>query len=136
MAILGMLFFKLKILFSQVSDIKGKVFYLGDKPATNISEWADEIADVAGVRRPFKPPFLIFKCLSLVGDILSYANITFPMTSFRLKNMTTDNVADLNLTYDVCGEVPYSRLEGVRRTYEWMLSQKKTKLIYLCTIYF
>ena len=107
-----------KILFSQSSDIKGKVFYLGDRPATNISDWADEIAEVAGVRKPIKPPFLIFKCLSLVGDILSIANISFPMTSFRLKNMTTDNVADLNSTYEVCGEVPYSRLEGVRRTYE------------------
>ena len=113
-----------KILFSQLIGLKGKVFYLGDRPATNISDWADEIADVARVRRPFKPPFFIFKCLAFIGDILGLANISFPMTSFRLKNMTTDNVADLNLTYDVCGEVPYSRLEGVRRTYEWLRAQK------------
>jgi len=112
-----------RILFSQSPGLKGKVFYLGDRPATNISEWADEIATIADVRRPLRPPFLVFRCLSLVGDILGLVNIQFPLSSFRLKNMTTNNVVDLDSTYEVCGQVPYSRLEGVRRTCEWLSAQ-------------
>lgn len=109
-----------RILFSKLNNLKGAVLYLGDRPPTDISEWADEIALIAGVRRPLRLPFLLFRCLASVGDALGLLNIPFPMSSFRLKNMTTDNIVDLDSTYDVCGSPPYTRLEGVRRTYKWL----------------
>ena len=46
--------------------------------------------------------------------------INFPMTSFRLKNMTTDNIVDLSNTYKVAPNPPYSRIEGVKDTLSWM----------------
>ena len=39
------------------------------------------------------------------------------MTSFRLKNMTTDNIIDLS---ELAPNPPYSRIEGVRKTLDWL----------------
>ena len=38
----------------------------------------------------------IFKIAALVGDVLFYFGRHFPMTSFRLRSMTTDNIIDLS----------------------------------------
>lgn len=109
-----------KLLFADVEKIQGQVFYIGDKPPINISEWADEIAEEAEINKPRTIPFLIFKFAGWFGDILSKFGVKFPMTSFRLKNMTTDHIVNLENTYAVCGEVPYDRLSGVKRTLEWI----------------
>ena len=50
--------------------------------------------------------------------------ISFPMTSYRLKNMTTDRVYNLDEIYNVCGNPPYSRKSGIKKTLKW-LSKKK-----------
>ena len=116
-----------QILFNKTQDINGKIFYLGDNPPINISEWANEIALKGNVRMPIKLPLLFFYLMALVGDFLGLFKISFPMTKFRLKNMTTDNVYDLDTTYEICGCVPYSRYEGVSRTVEWILAFDKNK---------
>lgn len=46
------------------------------------------------------------------------------MTSFRLKNMTTDNVHNLELIREIAPELPTSRQEGNKKTIEWINSQK------------
>lgn len=109
-----------KLLFADIEKIQGQVFYIGDKPPINISQWADEIAEEAGVNKPKKIPFLIFKLAGCFGDILGKFGLKFPMTSFRLKNMTTDHIVNLDNTYEVCGEGPYDRKSGVKKALEWM----------------
>jgi GlcNAc-P-P-Und epimerase len=109
-----------KLLFANKKDIQGQVFYIGDNPAINISNWANEIAKEANINKPKKIPYFIFILAGLFGDILGKFGVKFPMTSFRLNNMTTDHVLNLENTYEVCGEVPYDRKSGVKRTLEWM----------------
>ncbi|MBT5492609.1 NAD(P)-dependent oxidoreductase [bacterium] len=109
-----------KLLFAKKEDIQGEVFNIGDKPAINISEWANEIADEAKISKPKKIPYFIFIFAGLFGDILGKVGIKFPMTSFRLNNMTTNHILDLDNTYGVCGDVPYNRIDGIKRTLAWM----------------
>lgn len=111
-----------KLLLADVEKIQGQVFYVGDKPPINISEWANEIAEEAGIGKPKKIPFFIFKLASWFGDMLGKFGVKFLMTSFRLRNMTTNHIVSLENTYAVCGEVPYDRVIGVKRTLEWMRS--------------
>ena len=54
------------------------------------------------------------------GDALKAVGIKFPMTSFRLKNMTTDNIIPLDNTYEVAPNPPFDRLAGIRNTLKWM----------------
>lgn len=100
--------------------INGRIFYIGDKPPINISNWADEISMQNNSTKNIKVYFFVFKVAALIGDLLKLVNFKFPITSFRLKNMTTDNILPLDDLYNVVGDTPCTRLQGTKNTLEWM----------------
>ena len=108
-----------RLLLTETSGYNQKVFYIGDKPAINISEWADEIGKELGFKIPTMP-WGIVKLAAYLGDGLKRFGFHFPMTSFRLKNMTTDNIINLDLTYEVAPNPPYNKIKGVRDTLKWL----------------
>ena len=112
-----------KILFSDTKDEKNKVFYIGDEQPTNIEIWGNEIANELGFKI-IKMPYCLIKCAALLGDILKNIGISFPMTSFRLKNMTTDNIIDLSATMKIAPNLPFTRVEGIKRTLSWLKNNK------------
>ena len=77
-----------------MNEEKNKVFYLGDEIPTNIEEWGNEIASELGIKI-IKMPYFFIKVAAYLGDFLKKIGVKFPMTSFRLKNMTT-NKTQLN----------------------------------------
>ena len=113
-----------KLLFAGSEQIHQKVFYIGDSSPIQISQWADEIAAEIGLKIR-KLPWFLFKLLALFGDVMGILGIKFPMTSFRLKNMTTDNIIDLDSTCEVAPHPPYSRSQGIKETLRWMESGHK-----------
>lgn len=108
-----------QILFSDTTDENDKVYYIGDEPATNIEEWANEIADQLQMKI-LKVPYAFIKLAAWLGDVLKLLKKDFPMTSFRLHNMTTDNVMNLSNTYRVAPSPPFGRKEGISKTLKWM----------------
>ncbi len=108
-----------KLLFTETLDENNKVFYIGDEPAYEINEWADEIANEIGFKVPTMPVCFV-KCLAKFGDFLSLFHVHFPMQSFRYSNMTNDGTNDMTNTYKIAPETPYTRLEGVKATLAWM----------------
>ena len=108
-----------QILFHETLNEDQKVFYIGDNPPTNIEIWAKEIATELNfdIKRV---PFWMLKIAAYFGDLLKLFNITFPMTSFRLKNMTTDNTIDLSETYKIAPNPPCSRIDGIKATLQWL----------------
>lgn len=111
-----------RILFVETKDELNKVFYIGDYIRMNIEEWGNEIASELGYRIR-KLPYFIIKMLSFLGDVLKLFGVYFPMNSFRLKNMTTNNIIDLENTQKIAPILPYSRIEGVKLTLKWMLDK-------------
>lgn len=112
------------LLFTETNNELNKVFFIGDNPATNIEEWANEIADELG-RKIRKVPYFIIQIAAFFGDILKLIGVTFPMNSFRLHNMTTNNIVNLENTYGVAPKLPYSRKEGIRVTLKWIFDTNK-----------
>ena len=108
-----------QILFTETSNREKKVFYLGDSPAIYIEEWADQIAEQLG-HKVLRFPYWMIRCAACCGDMLERFGIHFPMTSFRLKNMTTDNIINLDNTYQIAPNPPVDRIEGIKRTLKWM----------------
>jgi nucleoside-diphosphate-sugar epimerase len=108
-----------RLLLCDTSDNNNKVFYLGDYDPTNIEEWANEIADILQYKI-IRISYCVVFLAALFGDILGTINISFPMTTFRFKNMTTDNIVDLANTMQFAPDLPYSRIEGIRKTLEWL----------------
>ncbi|SHG94074.1 NAD-dependent epimerase/dehydratase family protein [Flavobacterium defluvii] len=111
------------ILFKETLNEQEKVFFIGDDPAINIEEWGNEIADELG-KKIKKLPYFVIKTAAFVGDGLNFLKINFPMSSFRLRNMTTNNIINLENTYKVAPILPYSRKEGVKITLKWMLDRR------------
>lgn len=111
------------ILNAPVEKIQGNVFYLGDYEPTNIHSWSNEIASEIGFKIK-TIPYPLIKAAGIGGDILKSIGIKFPMTSFRLKNMTTDNIVDLSNTQELAPTFPVTRIEGIRKTLKWL---KETK---------
>jgi nucleoside-diphosphate-sugar epimerase len=112
------------LLFSNHHMIDGKVFYIGDKPAINISKWADEISELAGLGKAKKIPFIFFVIAGWIGDVLNVVGIKFPMSSFRLRNMTTDHIVNLDDIYSLYNSEPISRVDGIKRTLKWMSDER------------
>ena len=108
------------LLESVKSEVNKKVFYIGDSPAINISEWADEIAAASTRKRNMKIPFVVFKFLALCGDLFKLIEVKFPLTSFRLKNMTTDNIINLDATNKLSNIPAITRESGIVQTLEWL----------------
>lgn len=109
----------MSILNADAEKVNRKVFYLGDYEPYDITEWANEIAKHAGVKIP-NIPYFCFKLAGWFGDFLKLFGISFPMTSFRLHNMTTDNVHNLNPIKEIAPNLPVGREEGTVKTLEWI----------------
>jgi len=112
------------LLTAKKTLIEGKIFYIGDKPPINISDWADEISMQNNGTRNKKVYFWVFKVAALIGDLLKLANVKFPMTSFRLKNMTTDHILPLDDLYSVVGDNFFTRIQGTKKTLQWIKNKK------------
>lgn len=102
-----------------------KIYYLGDDPEYNISEWANEICDIINFKKPIKAPFVLFKLAAIFGDMLGMIKVNFPLNSFRLKNMTTNNVVPLNSISKLVAKPLYTRGEGIKKTHKWLENRSR-----------
>ena len=113
-----------KILFTNTIHDTNRVYYLGDYETTNIEIWADQIGLELGYSIK-KVPYFLIRLLAFIGDFLKIININFPMTSFRLKNMTTNNIIDLSKTKEIAPNLPSTRKNSIKQTLLWL--KKKIK---------
>ena len=109
----------ISILRAAPDEVNKKIFYLGDYDPYPITDWANEIAAIEKIHIPHVP-YVCFKLAGWFGDALKKIGIAFPMTSFRLHNMTTDNVHDLTPIKAIAPHLPVSRIEGTKKTLEWI----------------
>jgi len=109
------------LLVAAPETITGRIFYLADYPPIDVTEMADKIQERLGV-----PPV---KCIELrwlriaakVGDMLKRLGWHDPpLTSFRLDNLLTPMVHDLEPLKLVAGELPYSMEDGIVITTNWL----------------
>lgn len=114
----------MSILNADAERVNRKVFYLGDYEPYDITDWANEIARHAGIRIP-SIPYFCFKLAGWFGDFLKMFGVAFPMTSFRLHNMTTDNVHNLNPIKEIAPNLSVKREEGTVRTLEWIKNEHR-----------
>jgi nucleoside-diphosphate-sugar epimerase len=115
-----------KLLFAESQKVCNQIFYLGDIEPYNIEEWANEIAKELKTRIK-RCPIFVLKLLSIIGDILAKMNIRFPITNYRLHNMTSINLSDVNKIYHIAPNPPYSRINGIRITLDWINWMKKNQ---------
>jgi nucleoside-diphosphate-sugar epimerase len=116
----GNAIYQLEVLLTAPAEgIQGRVFYLGDSSEYVIRDWADAIASRRGQRVP-EVPLTLIRCGALLGDLLNKLGLRFPMTSFRLKNMTTENRINIDPIMRAAPALPYDRPRAIDLTLQWM----------------
>jgi len=109
-----------RILNAPADKVDKKVFYLSDPPVS-LFEWTDECSRQLLGRPVRRIPYFVMKSLALCGDLLAALGWKrFPMNSFRLDNMTRDNIVDTERVNSVAWPLPYSLAEGVEETVRWL----------------
>lgn len=106
-------------------DYSKELIYIGDEKVYNISEWALKIAHFSNIKKPYSLPMFMFYFAAKFGDMLSIFNIRFPLTSFRLKNMTTENLLDCSLANELHSSKYISFDECIEKTLIWMSEDEK-----------
>ncbi|WP_242009645.1 NAD-dependent epimerase/dehydratase family protein [Vibrio furnissii] len=106
-------------------DMRDKLIYIGDSRPIEISYWASVISKEAGIPSPIKLPKFIFKFAALLGDSLKVVGVNFPLTSFRLNNMLTDNVVDCNVATSANRYDEVDLREATISTLKWINQNEK-----------
>ncbi len=111
-----------QILAAPPDVVRGKVFYLGDRPI-EIVRWIEGFhREITGREKMRVLPFFVTKVLARIGDgIGGVTGRPFYLNSSRLRSMTTDYVAPMETTFEAFGEPPYSLEEGIRETAAWFM---------------
>lgn len=97
--------------------VNRNIFYLGDEEPYSIRDWANEIARENGIKI-LTLPFYFFKIFAFLGDFLLMFNINFPITSYRLKNLTTNNTIKINPIINKFEKI--SRIDGIKITLKYL----------------
>ena len=94
------------------------IYYLGDIEPINIVKWALEIARVFDVRKPVRVPIIFVKLAAIIGSLLMLIKVPFPLSLFRLNNMTTDNIIPNELLLQNCK--PKNNIDALLTTKTWL----------------
>ena len=115
----------LQILEAETEVIDKKVFYVGDQPIP-IEKWVFAFCEGFKGKRPVTIPAFAMHFLAKIGDGISkIKGKPFYITSSRLRSMTEDYLAPMDLTFETFGTPPFSLEEGVKESIEWYNQRKK-----------
>jgi nucleoside-diphosphate-sugar epimerase len=106
------------------NDVAGKTFYLADYPPIDVAVLANSIQSELGVA-PIKTASVgVLRSVGWAGDFLKALGWRKPpLTSFRVANLLTPMVHDLEPLQALVGLLPYAMEQGVRITADWLRSQ-------------
>jgi nucleoside-diphosphate-sugar epimerase len=113
----------LQVLRADADRVHGRVFYVADYEPMSLRAWTDAIQVAFGARKVPTVPEFAARALARVGDCVNAVGFGgFPFNTFRLTNVLTPYVFDLGPIQEVCGPLPYTMDDGVRRMVDWMLA--------------
>lgn len=110
---------------ADASSINKKVFYMAEYEPMTVRGWTNALQ--VALDAPPIPTFPMFfaRMAALLGDLIVKLGFKkFPFTSFRLHNLTVDDVCGTKLTESVCGKLPYTLSQGVNETVTWFRNLK------------
>lgn len=104
-----------------------KTLYLSDYPPIEVLSMANQIRQQLQKPAVKQVPVALLKTLARLGDVAKHVGMRNPpLTSFRLANLLTPMVYDLDPLEKIVGPLPFDMESGVRNTLDWLLNTGKT----------
>ena len=101
--------------------VHGRTFYVADYEPIEVFDWATRIHQATGGPPIRTVPLGVLKGVATGGDLLKRVGWREPpLTSFRLANLLTEMVHDLEPVRAVAPDLPVSLDDGVSRTAAWL----------------
>jgi len=112
-----------RLIAQEGAGLLGRTIYMGDYEPIELKAWGDQIQQELGARRIREVPLVAFRIGARIGDVLKSLGMKrFPMHSFRLNNLLTDCLLDLEPMATAVGALPYDMPKAVAITCQWMQS--------------
>lgn len=111
------------VMVAPAPEVLGRTFYLADHPPIEVGDFAKRIGTALGHRSARTVPLPILHVIARAGDVIERAGLRAPLTSFRLANLLTPMVHDLDALTRLSGPLPYDEQAGVIATVAWMRHQ-------------
>ncbi len=86
----------------------------------NLKDWVDRFSNALCGKPARTVPVWCLRGIAFVGDALGSVGVSFPLSSYRLMNMITPNVINVDETLKITDKLPYTLDDGVRSTIEWL----------------
>jgi GlcNAc-P-P-Und epimerase len=100
--------------------VRRRMFYIGD-PAIELLDYINGFSRRLTGKNVRVVPYALMKSMALCGDAASALGLKgLPLTSYRLSNMTGDNVLDMSPTLAVTGPNPFTLEQGIEATVAWL----------------
>ena len=112
------------LMHQKEKNIHKKTFYLGDSSKYNLRSWANEISELSNSKKIKELPLFLVYFISLFGSLLKRFKLNPPLTLFRFKNMTSNNIINLEPIIKISENLPFDRKTGVLLTLDWLLNEK------------
>jgi nucleoside-diphosphate-sugar epimerase len=110
----------MKFMNAESGQIHGRTFYLSDYEPLSLKMWINELAKALGTKPPPSIPVVVARILGVGGDVLNGIGLrTFPLNSYRVRNILTEYTFDTAETERICGPLPFRVDQGVSRTAQW-----------------
>jgi len=114
-----------KLLMAPASVVHRQTLYISDPPI-NLREWAGQVSKKLVGRDVTVAPLWLMRGGALLGDAASRMGIQkVPLTTFRLRNMITPNVLDIEPITTIAGPGPYTVAEGIEATVAWLTRKER-----------
>jgi len=110
----------IKFMNAEGGQVHGKTFYVSDYERLSLTRWINELAKALGTAPPRSVPIAVARIIGVSGDILNWLGLkTFPLNSFRVRNILTEYTFDMTETERICGALPFTIDQGISRTARW-----------------
>ncbi len=111
-----------RLLDAPENEVNGKIFYLSDYEPIDLQIFIERVRGAMGAPQIHNLPLFVLKGAAKAGDFLKQIGWRNPpLTSFRLNNILTDELEDIELLRQVVGPLPYSLDEGIEITTKWLM---------------
>jgi len=102
-------------------ELNYQTLYLSDFEPLEVNDWANVISKKMHNEKVKEIPLFLLKATAKIGDFLKFCGYKNPpLTTFRLDNLLTEMVYNVDRVKSVIGDLPYSLDDGVNLTLNWM----------------